>query len=177
MPNGDSASDDFVVSYVNDDTGLPESVPIPRDALRDAIVANPRIFVDSLRDLLEGARPGVVPGGGRRPPIAVRPQVPILPADTPIDRMLPPESFARLSPAVQRLTKQDLVALGGWGPRRATPAELGLSARDISDIRGVFSDRINPARVGGELELSISCCCCTPCCCATAELEPARARN
>src|SRR5262249_3836195 len=38
-----------------------------------------------------------------------------LPNSTPITAMVRPSQIDRLSPAVKKLTKEDLLALGGWG--------------------------------------------------------------
>jgi hypothetical protein len=97
-----------------------------------------------------------------------------LPNDTPIAAMVLPSQVPRLSPAVKRLTKQDLLALGGWGVPRKTPSQLGLTAKDIQTIRDVFTPRIAATEpLDEEPEAwSISCCSCTPCCCAAAVTKP-----
>lgn len=99
-----------------------------------------------------------------------------LPNSTPITQMVFPSQIARLSPAVKKLTKLDLLALGGWGTERKLPAELGLTPKDIQTIRDVFTA---PLISGGSLDeepeaFSLSCCSCTPCCCAAAVTQPMR---
>jgi len=99
-----------------------------------------------------------------------------LPNTTPITAMVLPSQVARLSPAVKKLTKLDLLALGGWGVARKLPSELGLTARDIQTIRDVFTPRlVSATSLDEEPEAwSISCCSCTPCCCAAAVVAPLR---
>jgi hypothetical protein len=100
-----------------------------------------------------------------------------LPLDTPITALVQPSMVSRLSPSVKKLTKSDLLALGGWGVPRKLPSELGLTAKDIQTIRDVFTPQIKSA-VGFDDEpdaWSISCCSCTPCCCAAAVTKPIHA--
>jgi hypothetical protein len=94
--------------------------------------------------------------------------------NTPITAMVLPSQVAMLSPAVRRLTKQDLLALGGWGVPRKLPSQLGLTTKDIQTIREVFSVRlVSGASLDEEPEAwSLSCCSCTPCCCAAAVRQP-----
>lgn len=99
-----------------------------------------------------------------------------LPASTSITKMVLPSQVARLSPAVKKLTKADLLALGGWGLARKLPKDLGLTAKDIQTIREVFTPQLMSA---GSLDeepeaWSLSCCSCTPCCCAAAVTQPVR---
>jgi hypothetical protein len=91
-----------------------------------------------------------------------------LPNTTLITQLVLPSQVARLSPAVRKLTKLDLLALGGWGVPRKLPSDLGLSAKDIQTIREVFTQRlVAPPSLEEEPEAwSLSCCSCTPCCCA-----------
>jgi len=100
-----------------------------------------------------------------------------LPNTTPITAMVLPSQIARLSPAVKKLTKLDLLALGGWGVPRKLPADLGLTAKDIQTIRDVFTHQmISGASLDEEPEAwSLSCCSCTPCCCAASVTAPIRA--
>lgn len=99
-----------------------------------------------------------------------------LPGATPITKMIAPSLVQRLSPAVARLTKDDLIALGGWGVTRKLPHDLGLSPRDIQTIRDVFTPQLTKAAAfEDEPEaFSLSCCSCTPCCCAAAVMQPIR---
>jgi hypothetical protein len=93
---------------------------------------------------------------------------------TPITAMVLPSQVPMLSPAVRKLTKGDLLALGGWGVGRKLPSQLGLTTKDIQTIREVFSVRlVSGASLDEEPEAwSLSCCSCTPCCCAAAVKEP-----
>lgn len=76
-----------------------------------------------------------------------------------------------LSPRAAKLTKADLMALGGPnGPQVAKG--LGLKATDIASIKGAFGGVVEFGGVGVDAGLSVSCCCCTPCCCAAAALQP-----
>jgi hypothetical protein len=99
-----------------------------------------------------------------------------IPLATPITAMVLPSQMPMLSPAVRRLTKADLLALGAWGVGRKTPSQLGLTTKDIQTIREVFSVRlVGGASLDEEPEAwSVSCCSCTPCCCAAAVKEPMR---
>jgi hypothetical protein len=96
--------------------------------------------------------------------------------NTPVSAMVYPSQKAMLSPAVQRLTKADLLALGAWGVGRKLPQDLGLTAKDIQTIRDVFTRRIvGGASLDEEPDAwSVSCCSCTPCCCAAAVVQPIR---
>jgi len=100
-----------------------------------------------------------------------------LPLSTSITALVQPSLVARLSPAVRKLTKGDLLALGGWGVPRKLPSDLGLTAKDIQTIRDVFTPQIsNPVSFDDEPDAwSISCCSCTPCCCASAVTRPLQA--
>jgi hypothetical protein len=99
-----------------------------------------------------------------------------MPNTTPITAMVLPSQVARLSPAVQKLTKLDLMALGGWGVPRKSPADLGLTAKDIQTIRDVFTPQMTSASSFDEMPeaWSLSCCSCTPCCCAASVTRPMR---
>jgi hypothetical protein len=100
-----------------------------------------------------------------------------LPNSTPITAMVLPSQVGRLSPAARKLTKEDLLALGGWGVARKLPSQLGLTTKDIQTIRDVFTPRLvsGAAMLDEEPEAwSISCCSCTPCCCAAAVTRPVR---
>ena len=98
-----------------------------------------------------------------------------LPDTTSITVMIPPGLVVRMSPAVKKLTRGDLLALGGWGVPRKLPSELGLSAKDIQTIRDLFTQGLtNPSSFAEADAWSISCCSCTPCCCAAAVLTPLR---
>lgn len=99
-----------------------------------------------------------------------------LPGATLITKMIAPSMVSRLSPVVARLTKDDLIALGGWGVTRKLPHDLGLTAKDIQTIRDVFTPQLTKASsLDEEPEaFSLSCCSCTPCCCAAAVVQPMR---
>lgn len=100
-----------------------------------------------------------------------------LPLDTSITRLVQPSMVVRLSPNIRRLTKGDLLALGGWGVPRKMPSELGLTLKDIQTIRDVFTPQIkDPVAFSDEPDAwSISCCSCTPCCCAASVTRPTAA--
>jgi hypothetical protein len=100
-----------------------------------------------------------------------------LPNSTPITAMVRPSQIDRLSPAVKKLTKEDLLALGGWGMPRKLPRDLGLTTKDIQTIREVFTQHlISVSPLDDEPDAwSLSCCSCTPCCCAAAVTHPVRA--
>ena len=99
-----------------------------------------------------------------------------MPLSTPISAMVRPSQVARLSPAVKKLTKGDLLSLGGWGVARTMPSDLGRTAKDIQTIRDVFTAQLNaPTPFDDEPDAwSLSCCSCTPCCCAAAVTQPVR---
>lgn len=164
-------SDEISFVATDPETGIPEPVSISRSALAQALASNPTIIIDSLRSIIGGTQggggaSGGSPGAGRGP----------LPTSTPVTQMLPPELAQQLSPAARRLTKGDLLALGGWDGRTSAQ-QLGLTVKDIQTIRTVFAERLRPSTdaLGGAAALDVSCCCCTPCCCAAAEMEPLRA--
>jgi hypothetical protein len=98
-----------------------------------------------------------------------------LPMETPILEMLARSeakaSVQKLTPAAQKLTKADLVALGGWGySRNANIQEL--TVRDINSIKQVFANNM-VASAGADSKNGISCCCCCcPCCCAVTVEKP-----
>lgn len=100
-----------------------------------------------------------------------------LPNSTPITAMVRPSQIDRLSPAVKKLTKEDLLALGGWGVPRKLPRDLGLTTKDIQTIRDVFTEQLlSVSPLDDEPDAwSLSCCSCTPCCCAAAVTHPVRA--
>jgi hypothetical protein len=97
-----------------------------------------------------------------------------MPLSTPITAMVQPSLVGRLSPAVRRLTKGDLLALGGWGISRKLPKDLGLTAKDIQTIRDVFTSQLTtPVGFDDQPDAwSLSCCSCTPCCCAATVTRP-----
>ena len=100
-----------------------------------------------------------------------------LPGSTPITALVRPSQVAQLSTALRRLTKADLLALGGWGVPYRSPRDLGLTAKDIQTLREVFTPQLtNPTPFDDEPDAwSLSCCSCTPCCCAAAVTQPVRA--
>ncbi len=98
-----------------------------------------------------------------------------MPMETPIVELLgrneAKASLKKLTPAAQKLTKADLVALGGWGyTRNANIQEL--TVRDINSIKQVFASNM-VAQAGQDSSNGISCCCCCcPCCCAVTVEKP-----
>jgi hypothetical protein len=152
-----------VTLLVTRSNGLPEAIEVPIDELRKAILKSPTILLDTLKAILEptpsaGLEPGQGSGVG-------------LPADTPVYKMVPPDQASKFSPAAMKLTKSDLIALGGWGGTRKLPGDLGLAAEDIQTIRDVFSTQLTSGRLQGVA--GFACCCC-PCCSAAAVLPPLR---
>ncbi|MCX6217968.1 hypothetical protein [Spirosoma sp.] len=96
---------------------------------------------------------------------------------TPLTQMgFDKADVAKLPTAVQRLNKEDLMALGRWnGTGRLTPAAAAISVQDVQVIRDVLGKGIgglgaNPAAI------DINCCCC-PCCCATAVIQKTETRK
>jgi len=101
--------------------------------------------------------------------------------------------FQQLTPAAQRLTKGQLLAL--WGARGTkdaiqsmsqrgagnvpAPSDMGadaplnLTLEDIKSVERVFGGTDVQAYNLEEENLSVACCCC-PCCCASTVLKPAR---
>lgn len=80
-----------------------------------------------------------------------------------------PDLVKKLTPAGQRITKEDLVHL--WSNKvseTASKATLG----DIELIKQAFIPAAGATKVGDLGD--INCCCC-PCCCATAVIKPIRA--
>jgi len=101
--------------------------------------------------------------------------------------------FAQLTPAAQRLTKGQLLALWGTGSTTdamrhvqqhgvgnvPAPSEMGkdaplnLTLEDIKSVERVFGGTDVQAYNLEEEDLKVACCCC-PCCCASTVLKPAR---
>src|SRR5579883_547576 len=114
------------------------------------------------------------------------------PMDTPITELgLAPEDVEKLTPAAKKLTKADLMKLGGWdneddavqgygsfGTLSAAPS-LGLGVNDVQSINSTFSARMTSTGgirgLGGTTGPVVSSgdynCCCCPCCTGAAELE------
>jgi len=160
-----SRSDSLQVVVDNRETGLPEPVEISQAELRQAIINNPDILVGTLRDIIGGRTGGGIGGRPRQPS----------PLETPITDLLPPDAAEQLSDNVRRLTKADLLALGGWDGK-ATVTDLGLTFDDVQTVRELFAQQlgVQGGRVGGVVNpaaMDIYCCCC-PCCCAAAVKEP-----
>jgi len=155
-------TNEFSFVAVDADTGLPTPVTLSRETLRSTLMTNP----DILTEIIKGAISQPVNEidktrvGGR------------LPSETKITDMLDPQRVQRLSPAARRLTKENLIELGGWDGTRKTATELGLAVKDIQTIREVFGQGMRPGAVDSTLAIDVSCCCCTPCCCAAAQTRP-----
>lgn len=90
---------------------------------------------------------------------------------TKLDTMgFDPKAVAKLPANVQKLTKADLMSLGGWGTTKLTPAASKLSVTDVQRIKDVLGK--GPGGIGiNPAALTINCCCC-PCCCAVTVTEP-----
>lgn len=83
-----------------------------------------------------------------------------------------PKAVAKLPANVQKLSKADLLSLGGWGTNKLTPAAAKISVTDVQRIKDVLGSGrvgigVNPAA------LTVNCCCC-PCCCAVTVTAPTR---
>ena len=163
-------ADEIEVTALSE-VGLPVPVTISTADLRSALVRDPSVLVETLRDILKsgGPRPTLPPGAF---PLKDRPLVETFPLDAPAVDMLEPRLARKLSKRASKLTKGDLLALGGWGVDTRSPSDFGLTVEDVSSIRDVFSENMAGRQTGDELSICISCCCCTPCCCAAAQLEP-----
>ena len=77
-----------------------------------------------------------------------------------------PEQVKKLTPAGQKITKADLIAL--WSNKvgeQASKATLG----DIEMIKHAFVPAASATKLAEAGD--INCCCC-PCCCATAVIKP-----
>lgn len=150
-------------------SGLPEPVKVPVDELRRALLQNPTFLLDTLRSALESAsKPTAGSGAGGLEP-GQTPTVGVLPQDTPIYKMVAATQVDKLSPAAMKLTKQDLLDLGGWSGGRKIPSQLGLTVEDINTIRDVFSSQLTSS--DGLSGAGLACCCC-PCCSAAAVTMP-----
>jgi len=96
----------------------------------------------------------------RRAAAPVTPQK-VLPANTPITKLGLTAAEARgLTPAAQKLTRGDLIALmQGQAPKSVH----ALTVRDLTSISAVYSKALTAAaRPPGP---GCCCCCSTPCCC------------
>jgi hypothetical protein len=158
------------------EVGLPQPVEVPTAELRNALLRDPSILVDVLTGVLGGGSVPSGPRGGGIVPVDRRPKVEVYPTDTPVSALLDRSQFSQLTDRAQKLTKEDLLALGGWGVEQKLPSDLGLTVDDIASVREVFSQNLG-ARAGAAFDpaaISVSCCCCTPCCCAAAQPEPIR---
>jgi len=105
--------------------------------------------------------------GARRKPAGSAVGKP-LPARTPITQLgLTAAEARRLTPAAQKLTRGDLMAmLGGKMPRAAQ----ALTVRDLTSISQVYASALSTSLVGRPHPACCSCCCgrsgcCCSCCC------------
>lgn len=156
--------------------GTPETVDVSLVDLREAVLNRPEVLVEALRDLIGGAGGAPSVGGD-------------LPMDTPVAKMVGPDAATTLTPAARKLTKADILALGGFlGPPKTTK-DLGLDLKDVQSLESAFhmdfhaaivagfDEEMGGAEVGESLTVGDIKCCCCPCCCCTAavELEPVQA--
>lgn len=167
------------VVTTNPATGLPEVVEVSSATLVDTVLSDPDIALNAIRTALER---DLATRTRRRS---------VLPLETPITQMMSPARATTLTDAARKLTKEDLLDLGGWGGNPKSPRELGLDAEDIISIRGAFAAQLTAKVPGGVIDVSgglgrpggrpgpidlaavdVSCCCCTPCCCAATALKP-----
>jgi hypothetical protein len=85
-----------------------------------------------------------------------------LPMDTPLAELgLGPEELQQLSPAAQKLTKADLVAMAE-GEIPAAAEEL--TVRDLNGITQIYVQRAKG--VTGAAAANGCCCCTIACCCS-----------
>jgi len=148
---------------------IPEQVEVAFEDLQKVVMGHPQIILGAVSSLLHAFGAGLE-GGAEVQPISLG----ALPLDAPITKMIPPAQAGLLSDAAKRLTKQDLMALGGWGVPIKTPTELGLSLDDIQKVRDVFTPKMLATESSDAAGFSLSCCSCTPCCCAATEQQPIR---
>lgn len=80
---------------------------------------------------------------------------------------LPQETLRKLSPAAQKLTKADLLAMYDKVPAQAGAVTL----EDVEVIRHAFVAQLQ-GRPGSAVDLGDINCCCCPCCCAVAVVKP-----
>lgn len=83
----------------------------------------------------------------------------------PVTEFLDPK---HLTPAAQKLTDGDLIALA-W--KNSTKATQNLSIRDIFSIQDAWAHSPYVGTAQSELVGSSCCCTCTPACCCTAVAE------
>ncbi|HET7081881.1 MAG TPA: hypothetical protein VFM49_31005 [Chloroflexia bacterium] len=112
-----------------------------------------------------------------------QPQSGKYPPDTPITQMVGPELASALQP-YQKITKGDLLAMGGIGRADKVPPEaFGITHQDLRTIQDVFQTQEEVMEVTGHLVSAedgggVNCCCCPcTCCCAAAQQEPIRPLN
>jgi hypothetical protein len=87
-----------------------------------------------------------------------------LPMDTPLAELgLAPEELRQLSPAVQKLTKADLVAAAEG---EITQSFEVLTVRDLNSITQVYVARAKGVEVTGVAAANGCCCCTIACCCS-----------
>jgi hypothetical protein len=93
--------------------------------------------------------------------------------------MVGPELASALQP-YQKITKGDLLAMGGVGRADKVPPEaLGITHQDLRTIQDVFQTQEEVEEVTGHLVAQdgggVNCCCCPcTCCCAASQPEPIR---
>jgi|GEM_PF-4322521 len=99
-----------------------------------------------------------------------------LPNNTPIKQLgFPAAEVAQLTPAAQKLTKGDLLALQKWSESGGTsPAPDHLTVADINSLQKAFSAKPQFKGVAADVT---ACCCCCPCCSCTAAAEIAPVRT
>lgn len=178
-------ADEAKVIVVKTDNGTPPNVDISLVDLRDVILNQPEVLVDALREALQtgGTGQAQLTGGA-------------LPLDTPVAKMLDPSVAEVLTANARKLTKADILALGGFTEPSKSAKDLGLSVDDVRSLELAFHQDFQGVLTAGGAGLdemmdssnsmattnrvsssgggtSIQCCCC-PCCCCTAAvgLEP-----
>lgn len=173
-------ADEAKIIVVKTDTATPPNIDVSLVDLRDVVLNNPEILVDALRDALQGAGGRAQLTGGD------------LPLDTPIAKMVDPSVAELLTANARRLTKADILALGGFTQPGKSATDLGLSVDDVRSLEIAFHQDFQGILTTGGAGLEelmgstndmtagtdamaidigdIKCCCC-PCCCCTAAVE------
>jgi hypothetical protein len=153
----------FIVN-VEEDSSLPAGLDVSLIDLREAILNDSDLIIESLRSLIQTGAAATTPGTS----------IQSFPLDTPIFKMLPPDKVSLLPQSALALTKEDLFALGGIGVPRKEPSEFGLTVEDVKTIQNAFADLLAPGGVSGLASMNSAldttmtsaigdlCCCCCP---------------
>jgi hypothetical protein len=156
---------------------LPQEIDVSLVDFREAVLKQPDLVIKILRSLI--GPPGSAPATGG---VQFNPQFGQFPMDTPIFKMLSPEKAILLSPNAMKLTKADLLALGGLTQPPKTPADFNLTFDDLKTIQTVYqAERVAGLKPEGGSSGGggTGCCCCIfcCCCCAVAVTKPIERRR